>query len=322
MAEILELKLDEVHPDPDQPRRFFDADSMGELRVAMNRWGQLEPIRVRKDEEGRYVIVDGERRWRAMQELCKDFPEDEKFYAIKAFEGADFDQDPKKRKAIQLLSNSTGRDLAPSEKAILIHELQSDGVGSDKALQEQFGISKGQLRYLSALARAPEFLQGFGLPQKYEVEAAEGAKGKKIVREFPPLGLSLLSELIALYNKLVAFDGETLRKEKGAHKPVATVEIRKLGERAQREGWSKAQLQKRCAAVHERLVNPTRRDKNGTAAVDATIQKLHTHVERLLGSGAQNHLEDVAKVLRAMLERIEGTGPTSFAEQDLQAATQ
>ena len=56
----------EVVPDPTQPRKSFDEDSLYELATSIKSKGQLQPIRVRwSDELGKWTIVAGERRWRA-----------------------------------------------------------------------------------------------------------------------------------------------------------------------------------------------------------------------------------------------------------------
>jgi ParB family chromosome partitioning protein len=61
---VLELPLDAIEPDPNQPRRTFDETSLLELADSLRRLGQIHPVEVR-EFEGRYVLIDGERRWRA-----------------------------------------------------------------------------------------------------------------------------------------------------------------------------------------------------------------------------------------------------------------
>src|SRR5262249_2421548 len=61
-----EIPIDRIVPDPDQPRQEFEAESLGRLAASMKAKGQLQPVRVRWDEgRGAYVLVCGERRWRA-----------------------------------------------------------------------------------------------------------------------------------------------------------------------------------------------------------------------------------------------------------------
>ncbi len=61
---VLELPLDAIQPDPNQPRRTFDETSLLELADSLRRLGQIHPVEVR-EVEGSYVLIDGERRWRA-----------------------------------------------------------------------------------------------------------------------------------------------------------------------------------------------------------------------------------------------------------------
>src|SRR5262245_8129818 len=60
------IPLDKIAVDPDQPREEFDPDALARLADSLKGRGQLQPIRVRWDGgKGAYVIVCGERRWRA-----------------------------------------------------------------------------------------------------------------------------------------------------------------------------------------------------------------------------------------------------------------
>src|SRR5262245_38796009 len=62
----VEVPLDKIAPDPDQPREEFEPDALRRLAESLRTRGQLQPIRVRWDEgRGLYVILVGERRWRA-----------------------------------------------------------------------------------------------------------------------------------------------------------------------------------------------------------------------------------------------------------------
>jgi ParB family chromosome partitioning protein len=61
---VLHLAPAMIEPDPNQPRQEFDEDSLNRLAGSLRDHGQLQPVLVRKDR-GRYVLVAGERRWRA-----------------------------------------------------------------------------------------------------------------------------------------------------------------------------------------------------------------------------------------------------------------
>lgn len=61
---IQKIKLINIEPNRDQPRRTFDEESIGELAESIKRYGLIQPIVVTKKEDY-YQIIAGERRWRA-----------------------------------------------------------------------------------------------------------------------------------------------------------------------------------------------------------------------------------------------------------------
>ena len=108
-VEILFLKPDQIDPDPDQPRQEFDSDGLGRLAESLRKFGQLQPVLVRK-HGARYILVAGERRWRAaklsgMQTIqclvCR---------------GGDV-------RSIQLVENLMREDLQPIEQAKAYKEI-------------------------------------------------------------------------------------------------------------------------------------------------------------------------------------------------------
>ncbi len=64
---VVRIPLDAMQPDPEQPRKTFDETALQELAESLKNEGQLQPIRVLKDadQQGRYIILMGERRYRA-----------------------------------------------------------------------------------------------------------------------------------------------------------------------------------------------------------------------------------------------------------------
>src|SRR5438105_9124964 len=67
---ITEVELAAIDRNPDQPRKTFDAESIQELANSIKEVGLLQPIIVRKvGDEGRYIVVAGERRHRACELL-------------------------------------------------------------------------------------------------------------------------------------------------------------------------------------------------------------------------------------------------------------
>lgn len=64
---LLVVELAQISPNPDQPRRHFDAEALEELAGSIKAQGLLQPILVREQGPGQYQIIAGERRWRACQ---------------------------------------------------------------------------------------------------------------------------------------------------------------------------------------------------------------------------------------------------------------
>lgn len=71
----VEVRTDELEPNPDQPRKVFDKQALDELAENIKKYGLIQPIVVRSTIMGNYQIVAGERRWRAsMQAGLKTVP--------------------------------------------------------------------------------------------------------------------------------------------------------------------------------------------------------------------------------------------------------
>ena len=64
-ADIMRIPVSKIDPNPFQPRQSFDAESLQELADSIKALGLIQPITVRRTDDGRYQIISGERRWRA-----------------------------------------------------------------------------------------------------------------------------------------------------------------------------------------------------------------------------------------------------------------
>ena len=61
----IEISMDLIHPNPEQPRKFFSDEELEELKKSISEYGVLQPILVKKDKSGGYFLIAGERRFRA-----------------------------------------------------------------------------------------------------------------------------------------------------------------------------------------------------------------------------------------------------------------
>jgi ParB family chromosome partitioning protein len=66
--ELTELPVAQIHPNPRQPRRHFEAEAVSRLAESIRSQGLIQPVVVRPREAGGYELIAGERRWRAARE--------------------------------------------------------------------------------------------------------------------------------------------------------------------------------------------------------------------------------------------------------------
>lgn len=70
--ELKRLPINKIHPNPYQPRQYFDEAEIANLSQSIDEIGMLQPITVRERDDGDYEIIAGERRFRAHQQLGKN----------------------------------------------------------------------------------------------------------------------------------------------------------------------------------------------------------------------------------------------------------
>lgn len=67
MTEMAEVALSAIEPNPLQPRTMFDDEALQELSASIAQLGVIQPITLKPNGNGKYIIISGERRWRASQ---------------------------------------------------------------------------------------------------------------------------------------------------------------------------------------------------------------------------------------------------------------
>jgi ParB family chromosome partitioning protein len=104
--ELRVLPVDAIEPNPNQPRRHFDEDSLGALATSLRERGVLQPVLVRPRPAGGWELIAGERRWRAAQLAGLD--------EVPAIVRAD---DDAASLELALIENMAREDLNPVEQA-------------------------------------------------------------------------------------------------------------------------------------------------------------------------------------------------------------
>ncbi len=111
LNKVKEIDINKIQKDTNQPRRHFDEESLSELASSIKEKGVLEPILVRKTNEN-YVIIAGERRWRASKLAGKS--------TVPAI--VIEPRDEKEVREIQIIENLQREDISPIERARVIYE--------------------------------------------------------------------------------------------------------------------------------------------------------------------------------------------------------
>ena len=139
------LPLREIEPDPGQPRKTFDDEPLAELSASIAEHGLLQPIAVRPKPSGGYLIVAGERRWRASRMagltevpvIVKDVTDEQ------AME-------------LALVENLQREDLDPVEEAAGIRELMTRCDLTQEQAARKLGKSRSALANSLRLLSLPE----------------------------------------------------------------------------------------------------------------------------------------------------------------------
>jgi ParB family chromosome partitioning protein len=217
------IPVERIQPDPDQPREEFDPESLDRLAESLRTRGQLQPIRVRWDEgRGAYVIVFGERRWRA---------------AVKAglaTLAAIVVEGEVDLLALQLIENCLREDLKPVEQAKAFRDLMDRNGWSTRRLADELSIHQPQVVQALAL---------LDLPPAVQVEVDGGNIPAATAREIHKLGTPAEQEAMArrvIAEGLRGADVRRVTKGKGKAKasksrvfrlPLGrlTIDLRKAG---------------------------------------------------------------------------------------------
>lgn len=134
------VSLASVRPNPQQPRRHFDPAALDELAASIKARGLLQPIVVKRDGDG-YLLMAGERRWRAAQLAGLD--------TVPALVR---DDDPLE---VAMVENLQREDLTPLEEAEGLGQLIDQFGYTHEALADLLGKSRPYVSNTLALRRLP-----------------------------------------------------------------------------------------------------------------------------------------------------------------------
>ncbi|WP_294393290.1 ParB/RepB/Spo0J family partition protein [uncultured Clostridium sp.] len=125
------IPLNEIKNDNNQPRKAFDSDKIAELTESIKTHGIIQPLILRKSEDGLYIIVAGERRWRAA-----------KLAGLKEVPAIVMDLSERDVLEISLIENIQRQDLNPIEEALAYKKLLNEFKLTQEDLSKRIGKSR------------------------------------------------------------------------------------------------------------------------------------------------------------------------------------
>jgi ParB/RepB/Spo0J family partition protein len=212
--EIVEVPVELVHRDESQAREEFDKARLEELAASIRQEGIIEPLELRPDvsQDGHFVIIWGERRWRAAQ------------LAGLATVPAVINRDPKHVRRRQLYENVMREDLNAVELARVVAQTMEE-VGLDsKAMAEQLHWPLRKVQRLIEIHEAPLVVK------------TAMVKGTNVEGERRVLSSRHALDVIRAYRHYA-------RNDKTDEKDKALVKLEKLITRVLAEEWSAKKLQ-------------------------------------------------------------------------------
>ena len=146
VSRMEELDIELITPNPKQPRTHFDDDALEELADSIATLGLIQPITVRREADGKYIIISGERRWRASRLAGRK--------AIPAYVR---EADDKELHEMALVENIQRQDLNAMEVALSLKRLMDECELTQDKLSERVGKKRSTIaNYLRLLNLPPE----------------------------------------------------------------------------------------------------------------------------------------------------------------------
>ncbi|MDR2449552.1 MAG: ParB/RepB/Spo0J family partition protein [Prevotellaceae bacterium] len=163
---VSEIAIDAIQPNPNQPRKHFDEDSLHELATSIKTSGLIQPITVREVTAGHYQIISGERRFRASR-----------LAGLTAVPVYILTVGEEELLKLALIENLQREDLNPIEVAISFKCLMDDLAVTQEELSEQVGKKRTTVTNYLRLLTLPAEIQVFVRERKLSMGHARALIG-------------------------------------------------------------------------------------------------------------------------------------------------
>ena len=148
MAAAGEIAVEMISPNPKQPRRNFDPEALEELADSVRVLGVIQPVTVKREADGRYTIISGERRWRAAQ-----------MAGLESVPVYVREVDDQTLHEMALVENIQRQDLNAMEVAFSLQRLMEECALTQDRLSERVGKKRSTIANYLRLLRLPDEVQ-------------------------------------------------------------------------------------------------------------------------------------------------------------------
>jgi ParB family chromosome partitioning protein len=144
------ISINKIKSDEEQPRKLFDSEKIAELAESIKIHGIIQPLILRKHNEDQYIIVAGERRWRAA-----------KMAGLKEIPAIIMELSSRDILEISLIENIQRQDLNPIEEALAYKKLLNDFKITQEELSKRIGKSRVTIANTIRLTNLDERVQQY-----------------------------------------------------------------------------------------------------------------------------------------------------------------
>lgn len=148
MTEMAEISVSAIFPNPTQPRTEFDEEALEELADSIRTLGVIQPITVKRTDDGRYLIISGERRWRAARKA-----------GLESLPAYIREVDDENLHAMALVEHIQREDLNAIEIALGMQRLIDECNLTQEALSEKVGKKRSTVSNYMRLLKLPNEVQ-------------------------------------------------------------------------------------------------------------------------------------------------------------------
>ena len=180
----VEILIEEIVPNPQQPRKYFDDEKLKELVDSIRENGIIQPVVVQKTGDNKYELVVGERRWRAAKQA-----------GLNKIPVVVREISPTQSLALAIIENIHRQDLNPIEEAMAYQQLIDEFGMTQQAMAKQVGKNRSSIT---------NFLRLLKLPSSVQEDLSQSRLSMGHARAL--LGVDSNKELLKLRNEILRHD--------------------------------------------------------------------------------------------------------------------